>query len=60
MSGEGGSFSVDKSGQVARTQYTKNHPDGNRPRTDDGTPINHVVQPVPKAPQATTTKKGKE
>lgn len=39
MNGVGGSYRIEKGGKVKLLEQTQPHPDGNRPRAADGTPL---------------------
>lgn len=61
MNSHGGSYKIDGKGGVTLVERTQPHPEGNRPRTADGTPINRVEQqPAVDSTRPTSTKKGKE
>jgi hypothetical protein len=44
--GQGGSYVI-QDGQRVLLERTRDHPDGNRPRDENGKPLDEPVAPVP-------------
>ena len=45
MQGIGGSYRIEKGSKAKRVHGTEEHPDGNRPRAADGTPLDGDPHP---------------